>query len=296
MTTFQDLIEETRHHLMTGQQDKINTLAVLVNDSTDTIPLTYELRGIAPGVTLSCELEEMHVVDAGSTLPGSSCTVIRGVNGSTPAEHAANTIVRLGAQFTDYRIGKYVNEALDDISAEGLFRIDSVEFDYNPSQQGYNLIAPGLIDIWRIKYKTPGPAKNWPVIPAEMWQIDRDASTTDFANGVQLLIQDGGYSGHPIRVSYRRGYDHLTLAADDVLVVSHLHNEAHSIPPLGAAITLLGGREVKRSFLNRQPEPRRQQEVPPGAANQAMLPLVKRYEDRIRKEKRRLRRLYPGAY
>lgn len=295
MTTFEDTIQRTRHHLMTGQQDKLNVLQTTVDDTTDTIQFTYEIK-VRAGSTINIELEEMHVVEVGSTLPGSSIIVIRGMNGSIPAQHDAGCLIRCDPQFSDYRIGVCVNEELSDLPSEGLFQIDTATFDYVSSRRGYDLAAPNMIDVYRVSYNTPGPAHDWPTIPAEFWRLDRNADTSEFPSGNQLLIQAGGYPGHQIRVSYKKGYTALANLTDDVEVVSGLHAGGHTILPLGAAINLLGGREVKRTFLNRQPEPRRQQEVPPGSANQAMLPLIKRYEHRIRMEKRRLRRIYPGAY
>lgn len=300
MTIFGDLIHATRNHLMTGQQDRLNVLDVSVdnNPSTMTIQFRYEPKAVAEGTQISVGLEDLHVLSISGNTPGSQATCIRGVNGSSVLAHTAGDLIRVAPQFTDFKLGHYVNECLDDLSAEGLFRIRSVEFTYNPAVSGYNLPNTDLIDIWRVRYKSPGVDNYWDVIPPADYYLDQDANTDpdQFPSGTQLVLRQGGYSGQPVRVSYRASFPNLTAVTDDVLAVAGLHTQAHKLPPLGAAIDALGGREIKRSFLNRQPEPRRQQEVPPGSANQSMLPLIKLYESKLAYEVKRLKRRYPGAH
>lgn len=297
MTTFQDLIHETRHILMTGQPDRLNVLTSSIDNSpaTTSITFTYDLNGVTAGTIICIGLEEMHVVSVSGQAAGSNATVIRAVNGSTITSHTAADIIQVNPQFSDFRISKYINQALLSLSAQGLFRILAVEFNFNPAQSGYNLNAPNLIDVWRVRYNEPGPENIWPVIPPTSYRLDQDADTTDFPQSIQILFYTGGYPGHAIRVSYRAGFTPLTALTDNVLSVSGLHTEAHDLPPLSSAIDLLAGREIKRSFLNRQPEPRRQQEVPSGSANQSMVPLLKIYKDRLSQESRRLKRRFPGT-
>jgi hypothetical protein len=283
---------------MTGQPNRLNVLDIGVdnNPATTTIQFRYELRGINEGTQLCIGLEEMHILSVSGQAAGSTAVVIRAFNGSTIASHSAGDVIQVAPQFSDYRISKYLNQALLDLSTQGLFKIESVEFTFNPATLGYNLNTPNILDIWRIRYKIPGPTLDWPVISPDDYRLDLAANTTDFTNGRQLYIYRGGYPGHPVRVSYRTGFNPLVNLADDVLAVSGLHTEAHDIPPLGAAIDLLIGRDVKRSFLNRQPEPRRQEEVPPGAATQSIAPILKTYNDRIVRETRRLNRQYPKSF
>jgi hypothetical protein len=291
MTLFADLIEETRHHLLTGQSDRLNQLLSGVSAGATTLQMKHPADGIREGTTLGIELEEYYVLAAS----GTTITVIPGYNGSTSAAHDADDVVRVKPHFSDYRISKYVNRALEDLSADGLFRIKQVEFTYNPAQAAYNINAADLIDVWRVKYDIPGPTQIWPDLSRQEWMLDQDANTTDFPNGKSLLLQRGGFPGHTVRVSYKAGFASLSSTTDDVLAVSGLHIEAHKLPPLGAAIYLLGGRDIKRTFLNRQPEPRRQEEVPVGGATQALRPILLEYSDNLRRERRRLRRRYPDS-
>lgn len=295
MTTFADVIARTRNYLMTGQPDRLNVLQTSIDADDVTVQFTYDLQGVNAGTVICIDLEEMHVVSVSSQAAGSSAQVIRAVNGSTATAHTANAIIEVAPQFSSYRLAQSINTAIQDISAEGLFRIVSVEFDFVPATAGYNITDPKFIDVWRVRYKVPGPMKDWPVLRPDMYRIDQAANTTDFAGGIQIVLHDSGYPGHPVRVSYKTGFNPLVTVTDDVLVVSGLHAEAHDIPALGAAIDLSVGREIKRTFLTRQPEPRRQEEVPPGSIQRSILGIMQHYDKRITMEKRRLSRKYPGA-
>lgn len=292
MTTFADLIEESRHHLMTAQPDRLNVLNTTIDSDDDTVTLKYANRGIGEGTRLCIDLEEFHVISTTSVGDLTTATILRGMAGSTPAAHVANAKVYVNPQFSDFRIAKYVNQGFDDLSAQGLFQIKDAEFTYLAGRIGYELIATDLIDIWRVRYQTLGSNINWPVIQQHMWELDNNANLVDFPSGKQLLLREGGMPGQLVRVSYRAGFDPLVALADNV-TVSGLHPEAWDLPSLYAAMCLLAGRDVKRTFLNRQPEPRRQEEVPPGAASQSMRPLVERYYSRIDREKVRLQKMYP---
>lgn len=274
---------------MTNSNEKVGQLQSLINSSATSLTLKFDVQGIIEGTILGIDLEELYVLSKAGTV----VNVLRGYNGSVAATHQADAIVRCGAKFTDFRLTGYVNDTLDDLSGDGLFRIKSVDFEYNPAQSAYNINASDMIDIWRVRYGIPGPSMHWPDIPKCYWKLDQAADTTDFPNGKSLLIQKGGFSGHKIRVSYKAPFTYLVNTTDDVEVTSGLHREAHKLLHYGAAIDALGGREVKRTFLERQPEPRRQEEVPVGAAQQAMRPFLQFYAQTLRRERRRLRRRYP---
>lgn len=298
MTTFSDLIEKTRQHLMTGHPDRLNVLDANITLGADTLNLRYTNKGVSEAATIVIGLEEMHVVDLATVGDVTTLTVLRGYNGSIPAAHTAGDYIYVNPQFSSYRISQTVNQALHNLSANGLFRMNHVTIPANSVVAGYALgIDPtDFISVWKVRHSTTGPSIQWPVLRADEYWVDLHADDTIFPpDGAALFLRQGISSGEDIRVSYKQRFGQLVDLTDDVTTETGLHVEAHDLPPLDAAIDLLVGREIKRSFLNRQPEPRRQDEVPPGAANQSMLPILHRYEDRIKAEQTRLKRLYPGA-
>lgn len=296
MTTYSDLIENTRQHLMTGQPDRLNVLDSDITSAAPTLTLRYTAKGVGEGGRLVIGIEEMHILAVTTTGESTTVTVIRGFNNSAQVAHSEGDIVYVNPQFSSWRIARTINTALDDISGDGLFRILNTTVASSTTVRGYDLSGlTKFIDVWKVRYDTVGPAQDWPSLRRDEYWIDSAPNATDFAGGKALFIRQGIPSNQNIELSYKAGFNYLSALTDDVLTTSGLHSEAHDLPCLRAAIMLLSGREIKRSFLNRQPEPRRQEEVPPGAANQSMRPLIELYKDRLHVEIKRLKRIYPGS-
>lgn len=295
MTTLQEVIDRTRHRLMTSQREPLNTLSGAHNSSTTAITFTNEVK-FHTGVTLSVGLEDMYVVTVASA--GGSCTVIRGMNSSTAASHSDGDLVRINPTWTNWDILRAVNDELHALSAptNGLFRMQSKEVTFVPSVAGYDLTSlTDYLDIQEVRYDTPGPEKDWPVIPRWGWEVDRNANTTDFSSGTALILHAGGYPGQAVKVSYKATFDELSALTDDVTSTSGLHVQAHDILSLGAAIRLLGGYEAQRGYTTTQPDTRYAADVPPRTAMQALVPLVEQREERIAEEQARLARQYPES-
>lgn len=295
MTTFAEVIHRTRARLMTSQREAINTLAADPGASGTTVTFTNPVT-FHNGVRISVDLEDMHVVDVASS--GTSATVIRGVDGSTAAAHTAGVVVHINPVWTNYQISLGVNDELHALSAptNGLFRIRTVDFDYQPAVAGYDLASlEDYLDIWRVRYDTPGPTNDWPVIPRSMWRVDRAADTTDFASGTALILSQGGFPGQKVRVSYKASFDTLTALTDNVETTSGLHAQAHDILSLGAALRLMSGYEAQRAYTTTQADTRYASEVPPRTASGALIPLIEQRQERIVEEQARLARQYPES-
>jgi hypothetical protein len=280
---------------MTQQREALNTLAVAVDASTTAWTFANALRFV-DGSRLSVDLEDVYVNSVSSG--GLNASVTRAAYGSTAAAHTTTATVHVNPSWTNWEIAQAVNDELHDLSSphNGLFRIRSADFDYTPSTSGYNLAGlEDMLDVWRVRYQVPGPNDEWPVIGRKMWRIDHAADTTDFADGTQLYLREGGYPGHKVRVTYRAQFDTLTAVTDDVEAVSGLPATAHDILSLGAAIRLLSGLEAQRALSTTQADPRRAEEVQSGNAARAIVPLLEQREDRINAEARRLTAKYPRA-
>jgi len=295
VTTFHEVIERTRRRLMTTQREPLNVLTTGVDSSKTSWAFDHQVL-FTSGSRLSVDLEDVYVVDVDSG--GSGATVIRANSGSTAAAHATGAIVHVNPSWSNHDIADAVNDELADLSSPqtGLFRIRSVDFDFNPSAIGYELTGlADFQDIWRVRYNTPGPENDWPVIPRKMWRLDQAADPTDFASGVQIVLKTGGYPGQKVRVSYRATFDRLTALADDVATVSGLHAEAHDILSLGAAIRLLSGLGAQRALTTSQADPRRSAETASRDAAIAQGPLDDQRVMRVQAEAARLARRFPQA-
>jgi len=299
MTTLSDVIERTRARLMTSHREPVNALAAGVDASETAWTFSYDTK-FTDGGRLSIGLETVRVVGAAAL---NACNVIRGVGGSVAATHASGTVVRVNPTWTNFEISQAINDELADLSSprNSLFQVRSVDFDFQPSRAGYELVGLlDFIDVWRVRYDTPGPEHAWPVIRPSEWRVDQAADTADFPSGVQLVLDTGGSPGQKVRVSYRASFTRLPTLVDadlaaDILTATGLHAEAHDILSLGAAIRLLSGLEAQRAYMTTQANPRRADEVPPRTAVSAIAPLAQQREDRINAEAIRLRARYPKA-
>lgn len=295
MTTFSQVIERTRRRLMTVQREPINTLAGPVTAGDATFTFNADIRFVENS-RLSVGLEDVYVT--GVATGGGSATVVRGVYGSVAASHSAGDQVLINPAWSNWDVAQAVNDEIADLSSpvNGLFRVRSVEFDFQPQTSGYALTGlSDFIDVWRVRFNEPGPEDDWKPIHPSMWRIDNAADTTDFASGQQIVLKAGGSPGQKVRVSYRAAYDQLTSPSDDVTSVAGLHDQAHDILSIGAAIRLLSGLEAQRALTTSQPDPRRAEEVPPRTAAAALVPLLEQRKERILAERERLAAQFPKA-
>ena len=83
----------------------------------------------------------------------------------------------------------------------------------------------------------------------------------------------------------------VSLTTD--LATTGLQSTAYDLPPLGAAIKLMAGREIPRTFTSSQGDVRRATEVPPGAISASPNGLIKLRESRIGAEIGLLTSMYP---
>lgn len=293
MTTLDQVIERTRRTLMTQQREPLSTLSSAVDADDTTFSLTSDPRFVSNS-RLSVDLEDVYVTAASTP----TATVIRGQYGSTAVSHAQGATVHVNPSWSNWDIFQAVNDELHALSSpkNGLFRIRSIDFDYEAATTGYNLAGvTDLLDVWRVRYNEPGPENDWAIVGKRMWRIDQAADTTDFATGLQIVLRDGGYPGQKVRVSYRARFDVLATMADDVEAVSGLHESAHDILSLGAAIRLLSGQGAQRSLTTTQPDPRRAEETTSRDSAIAIVPLVEHRKERIEEEKAVLAKKYPAA-
>lgn len=291
MTTLNVLAEETLNdHLLTSSVPRRNTLAAAVDDSETTVQLTNAEPHLAAGDRLSIGFEDCYVVSYSSN--GNTATVIRGQFGSTAVAHALNDIIIINPEFPHSTILRQFNRELASLSGEGLFQEKTFTFTFNSSIFAYNFPSYAASDYLRlidIRVEARGPSKLWPQIPGE---ILTGMPAEDFTDGACVELSAPGISGRPVLVRYRAGFTELATddGDNDVATVSGLSPEAEAILPVGAAIRIISGREIKRTRPDIQTNTRRQEEVPVGGSLQSVASLVKIRKEMINQERRRLNR------
>lgn len=284
MTTLNDVIERTRRHLHSGEtrdeRDKLNGAVASVDT---TVQLVYGRDGVQSGSVLALGLEELYVWER----TDSSVVVSRGQNGSTAAAHINGTIVYIKPKFSAFSILKSVNEELDALSADGLYRVLTVPLTYVPGTDAYNLTGvTDLIDILSVEYAVNDGTGRWASLRNNRYRLRRDMATADFASSMALTI-NGYVENGSMRITYKAPYLQLSTLEDNVETVSGLHSQAHDILTIGAALRLVAVNEVSRNFLD-QSETRRAGEVPTGARSGQIRNLASLRMARLEAEKSRL--------
>jgi hypothetical protein len=295
MTTTADVIAEARDYLLTGQRDVLNQLQTGIDADDIALTLKRDLKGVTTNGMLSIDLEDIHVWAPSGASAGSTVDVLRAQNGSTGAAHSADALVYVNTQYSPWRVLRAINEELKALSGAGLWRVKNVNLTYAATQMGYDLTGTGsdFLDVWRVRMDTVGPEQDWPLLRRDEWRLDQHSDTTDFPSGRSLVLYRGTTPGRTVKVSYKASFGQLSALADNVESVSGLHTEAMDLLAIGATIRLISGREIKRSSMEAQPEPRRADEVPAGAAMGAIRPMMALREQRLREERNRLHQRYP---
>lgn len=290
--TANDLIEETRRHLFSGQEEQVNILAADLDATTTNFTTVLQLKSITEGAIISIGLEEIRVFTTDGQNTVTLCQ--RGVNGSFAAAHTTGALVTVRPKFSQFRIFNAINEELADLSSpsNGMYQVVTADITYNAAIQGYDI--PGATDVIRVleaRFTVPGPSRNYPEITR--YSLQRNMNTVTFPSGFVFDVYQRGFPGLPIRLRYASSYSPFLTLADDVTQVAGLQQSARDIPPLGAAIRLVLPREVKRNFTEAGVEPRRADEVPAMSVMRSVAGLQALRIARIRAEVAALNARYP---
>lgn len=293
MSTVQQLVDRTRQHLQSGYTVERNQLNANYTAGSGTLTFKYPLGGITKGAKLAIGLNVFYVWDVNPST--STATVTAGEGGSTDANATSGTTVHVRPVFTDFDLFNALNEEVVALSSpqSGLFQVKTVDLTFNSAIDGYDISATDIQAIYEVRYQEPGGYKDWPRIPASQWVLERKAFTSDFPSGTALRLSAGGWPGNDVRVTYLAPYTPFANLSDDVTATCGISAQAVDIPPIGAAVRLVAGGEVKRNFTSAQPDTRRAEEVPAGAVAASSRGLMMLRQQRVSEEAARLRAQYP---
>lgn len=297
MTNAQDWIEGTRFRLMSGHQEQLNRLSSAYTAGSGSMAFDFDIAGIRQGTVLSVGTSTFYVWEASTTLK--TATIQAGWDGTADQDWPAGTIVRVAPRFTDNQILRAINEEINDLSSpsNGLFQIGTTELVYDSALVGYDLsLAPNMISPIELRVENPGSFKEWTRIPSHKYRVVKGAPTGEegFESGMALFLYDtwAGATGDRLHLTYRKGFNQLSNLYS-TKIATGLPSSAWDIPPIGAAISLMAGREIKRSFVESQGDSRRATEVSAGASAQSVNALRLLRQQRITAEKQRLDGFYP---
>lgn len=284
-----DLVQETRAHLQSGSRTELNRLNGAVNTSVTTVTAEFAMGGIQRGAVIWIDLEAMYVW----SVSGQIATVQRAYMGTVAAAHLDDAVIEVNPTWSDFQILRAINQEIQSYSSPqvGLYQIKTVDLTMSGARVGYDLTSvTDILDVYDVRWADYGSWKNWPRVRG--WVLARNQDTSDFASGVSLTINDVSAPGRTVRVQYSAPFTTLSALSTD-LATTGLPTTAYDIPPLGAAARLTAPREVVRSRIDVQPEPRRAAEVQPGVSQRAAGGLLALRNQRLLEEAARLSMKYP---
>lgn len=288
-------LSEVEMNLLSGDKDERNLLANSVDSTETTFTFSGPLEGIQAGAYLGIDLEQLYVVDAGSS--STTATVIRGQLGSIPTAHAAGAVVYVNPRFSRWQMLRALNAELRDMSAPPnmIFQVKDFQLTTQPVAMTYAVPAENtdIISLLELRYSYPDAYKAWPRVTRNTYSILRNMPTSDFASGMAIRLDENVYPGRTLQVRYAAPFTELDGLVTDVVAATGIPVTAVDIPPLGAAARLMGVREAKRSFTESEGDSRRSQEVPSGSAARAAGAILAVLNQRIRSEASRLKTQFP---
>lgn len=289
MTTVATVLNRASRQMLAGVVEERNKLATSLDSSTTSVVLSYDLGGFRAGSVFEIESELFYVWEANTATK--TLTVERGFNGTTAAAHTANVLATLNPRFPRAQMLDAVNAELDDLSStvNGLFRVVTVDLTYNGSDRQIDITSSGtiieLLDA-RLRYQ----ADDHPVLSAV--RLQTGLVTTDFASGNTLVFDEPVMAG-TVRVRYKAPFVRATAESSDLTTNCFLPATCDDIVETGVILRMMNGREIKRNFIESQPDTRRADEVPAGAMRDSISNLARLRRERIVAEAARLKAQYP---
>lgn len=286
-----DWVKAVQRHCSTFHREERNTLGAAMTDTTGTAAtFSSTLGGIIAGALVEIDTEVLYIQSVDTS--AKTAVVIRGSEGSTAATHASGATVTVNPRFPAFAAFIALNDTLRDLSASNYFQMKAVTITFDASKFGYDLTDSDVIDLYDIRVKRTGAQLAWDRV--DNYALHRNMDPAEFAstNALFLYGNPPASNGQPMRVLYKAPFALLAATTNDVSVTG-LPSSSYDVPPIGAALRLLAGREVKRNFTEQAGESRRSQEVPPGAVLGSMRGLQALFDARIRSEVKGLLAQYP---
>lgn len=287
-TTVLDLIQDTRRLVYGAGRRPLNVLNGTITDSATTLTLEYDLEGAVKGSFISIDDELFYIVSA---IPSSkTLTVVRGHLGTIPIGHNDGAQVEINPRFPKVYIKRALQQEVNSWGTR-LYKITSVNIGFSNSSRIYDLGISDFISVVDVRlspYTGRTTRSN-----AYRWTVLRDLDEADFASSAAIQFLGTYPTTGTARVKLAQEFDVSVWEDETVVEDLGLSTSMLDIPPIGAAWRLMSAKEVGRTDMTSQPEPRRSEEVPAGHIASVAAQLKKLRDDRIEEERWTLMNRYP---
>lgn len=265
-------------------QDRQSPLQSNIGATDQTIPLA-DATGFEEGVVeIGTEVVYVISVDyANNVLTIASGG--RGYYGTTAVAHTAGERAVMAPTFPRDQVAQAINEAIVN-TAPDLFGIATATITWSPVITTYDL--PADVDrILVVRAQSIGPSRELPT-------IRRYSFNPVAPNGPQITLEEGGFPGRPIYVTYAKIPSEITWGQD--FTVSGLRETAKVCVRYAAASSLVAYMDVSRlSVGSAEADQYDQSHNPVGTAAKISAQLFQRYQVELEQERQRLRSTTPAV-
>ena len=224
----------------------------------------------------------------------SSATVApygRGYNGTTAAEHLANTKVTVAPTFPRATVKKAINDTLDAVFPQ-LFAVGTYEFNYNPAVTAYEIPA----DVQTVLYvsrSVSGSSKEW--LPVKGWRHDPLANVTAFTTGNSISIYDRAEAGRKIQVFYTKKPTTLSASASSAVfeTVTGLPSSCKDVIIYGASYRLASFIDPGRLNYSSAEADNADTKIQYGSGASTARFMLGLFQQRLQEESGKLKDVYP---
>lgn len=300
-TSFDQLVSRVKQQLLGYTRDQASisylTANMTASDTTFTVD-TDTVKNVSRGlVEIDDEMIMVKKFDQSSGL----VTILgglsgRGVEGTTPASHVANTFVTDDPMYPTQRIKEAINDTIN-ATFPDLYVFGEHEFPKIAARYEYPLPTE-VEDVYKVFVNTIGPSAVW--FPLSSWRFNPQASTTagqvkptPAPTGKSLqIMRDFIVPGRNIRVTYIKRPSVLVNNSDDFEITTGYPERYVDMIAYGACWRLLPAYESARLQQQGIEATERAPLVPTGAGSQAAQYYLSLYQRRLQEEHDRLQGLF----
>jgi hypothetical protein len=279
MTTMGDLVAEVRSMIMGSMPNEISTLADGFNPGDSTISLTYPKKNLNAGAMLCVGLNTFQVLAADSA--GQTISIYAGADGGPIEVAPQGALVQIKPRYTDWSIFREINGEIVTMSspASGLYSVASFTSPPDWVNGTYTLpVAWTAIPqrLLRARYQRLG---------TDYFQTIRNAEWQPETQQIRVYGPQPGAAQLEFTLAFP--FSTADSLATDATTLG-LSTFTQDIPGLGAAANLLRATEGRRQQVFSQGDPRRPDEISPGANIGLSREFARIQSERISQEATRL--------
>lgn len=302
VTTLGDLVERTRSRwLEPTSRHTVNKLNGVFTTAATTLTLTYA-QALDRGNDLGVEQEIVHVwsYNSGTKV----ATVERAFRGTTAAQHADLSLVDVDPRYSRFDV---LGALKDEIAGwpTNLYQIVATQTTVARGQTTVNLpaVLDGCLGLVDARYNNhpltvvvtgstdATTYDRWPRMPYA--RLAKQMPVAGFASGTALMTGRLFEESTTLNLVAAMPFDLSTFTEATTIDTVGLSGSMTDLACMGAAVRMMLGGEAGRLDRTAQGEPRKAQEVPPGAAMSAAYGLQRNYTNRLRSEVQRLQADWP---